>query len=154
MYAKGCEDLKTGPSSSSLFIPNSSQWRHETIDLSNLAGEQRVRFSIQFKSGWGNATYVDNINVKTLTNSINELENTIAFDIYPNPSDDMVNVTLEMKNGEHATIQIINSLGQIVLSNVIKNSHSSFNIAHLPTGVYYVKLQNDKGSAIKKVIKY
>jgi hypothetical protein len=53
--------------------------------------------------------------------------------IYPNPATDI----LYVDNAEGKTVDIINPLGQVVLS--VQNAHNStINIQHLPNGIYIV----------------
>ncbi len=52
----------TRPPSSSAFTPDSAiQWRHETIDLSNVAGQSSVIIGFRAKSNFGNNGWIDNI---------------------------------------------------------------------------------------------
>ena len=66
--------------------------------------------------------------------------------VYPNP----VNDILTIENVEGNDIEIINTLGQIVFSE--KNvQHTSFNIHHLKTGVYYIKTTNELARFFKNL---
>jgi photosystem II stability/assembly factor-like uncharacterized protein len=64
--------------------------------------------------------------------------------VYPNP----VNAILTIENAEGKDVEIVNALGQVVLSE--KNSqHSSFNIHHLESGVYFLKIEGQTIRFIK-----
>jgi hypothetical protein len=66
--------------------------------------------------------------------------------VYPNP----VNDVLTIENAEGNDIEIINTLGQTVFSE--KNvQHTSFNIHHLKTGVYYIKTANELARFVKNL---
>ncbi|MEY2963063.1 MAG: hypothetical protein RL754_324 [Bacteroidota bacterium] len=55
--------LATAPSSTSIFIPSqASEWRTDSVDLSNLNGNQ---ISVRFvsTSGYGNNLYIDNVRI-------------------------------------------------------------------------------------------
>jgi hypothetical protein len=62
VYAQGGAGLSTA-GSGGLFIPNPSQWRTETVDLSAYAGSTDVIVQFQNINDFGNNLYVDNINV-------------------------------------------------------------------------------------------
>ncbi|MBL7888863.1 MAG: PKD domain-containing protein [Bacteroidia bacterium] len=65
VYAKGGTGLATAPdNSTSLFVPTgATQWRTETVNLNSYVGQANVMLSFQNKSGWGQALYLDNINL-------------------------------------------------------------------------------------------
>lgn len=87
------------------------------------------------------------------TVSINE--NTIEsdIDIYPNPATSILSVELPQNfNIKNAEIEIFDILGRDVYG--IKPVSSSFNIdiSRFNSGLYFVKVQNDKNVCIKKII--
>jgi photosystem II stability/assembly factor-like uncharacterized protein len=62
VYFKSGTDLATSSNQATVFVPTSSQWRNETIDLTNYIGNTIL---LKFKniSGNGNNIYIDNINI-------------------------------------------------------------------------------------------
>jgi hypothetical protein len=75
------------------------------------------------------------------TLGIDNLENELNLPIYPNPSNNILNV--ECKNG----YQIFNSVGQLVKQN--KDTTNQITISDLPTGLYILKSDNRVGRFIK-----
>ncbi|MCW3084928.1 MAG: hypothetical protein JWP12_2294 [Bacteroidetes bacterium] len=70
VYAKGSTALATAPDNgTSLFVPTATQWRTETVSLNSFIGQSNVGIKIQCKSGWGQAMYLDNINIASTTGS-------------------------------------------------------------------------------------
>lgn len=59
----GPSPLATAPDQTSSFVPNSSQWETKTISLNSYATQNAVRIRFQLRSGWGNNTYIDDINI-------------------------------------------------------------------------------------------
>lgn len=88
-------------------------------------------------------------NDESLSNSINN----IAFKLYPNPVTDDV-FTVQTNSGETLLqIEIFDVLSkQINLINYKNTSSTSVNVADLQPGIYFVKVQTDKGMGIKKII--
>lgn len=72
--------------------------------------------------------------------------------VYPNPTGGMVNIELEILNGTTVNIQILNTLGEILINEFVNTQHSAFNIQHFAAGVYFVKLiENNKQQVIKLI---
>lgn len=92
-----------------------------------------------------NATLTGQVQDTTL--STNNLENEIAFSIYPNPVEDIL--YFKYKNSTIQTVQLYNVLGKLVkqFSNA-----QSLDVSNLSTGVYFIKLQAEKQEIIKKII--
>jgi hypothetical protein len=72
--------------------------------------------------------------------------------LYPNPTSGILNVELEILNAD-TKIQIINSLGEVLLSESVNIDHPKFNIQHFLPGIYFVELNNSNGRQVAKFIK-
>jgi len=93
--------------------------------------------------------YVDNIDYDYIAgiqqnNSKNELL------IYPNPADNLLHVT---GTSDYNSLEIINFMGQLIMSEKIVDNQVDINIANLSSGVYFVRLRGDKGIIAGKFIK-
>jgi hypothetical protein len=74
----------------------------------------------------------------------------------PNPVNDVLNIEFSTSSElteQLITIEITNTLGQVVLKEKMLNPHSSLNIQHLKSGVYYLELKTTNSIIRKKVIK-
>ncbi len=56
-------NLPTAAAQPTLFTPTATQWRTETIDLTSYIGQSGVVLSFKNVAAYGNALYVDNINI-------------------------------------------------------------------------------------------
>lgn len=56
-------NLPTAPATTSLFVPTSSQWRNESINLASYLGQSNVTIGFRNIAGYGNSLYIDNINI-------------------------------------------------------------------------------------------
>jgi len=85
---------------------------------------------------------------------VSDLKNNTSanFKLYPNPASGILNIELEILNAD-AKIFIINSLGEILLSESVNNHHPKFNVQHLPSGIYFVELNSGKGKQVAKFVK-
>jgi len=81
---------------------------------------------------------------------VGKLENQFAFSLYPNPSKRIIK--LQYKNNLNiSTIRLFNSLGSLVKE--FKATQTRLNISKLPIGLYILKIETNKGSISKKIIK-
>ena len=79
-----------------------------------------------------------------------KIENSL-FSIYPNPANEMLNFKCNILN-EPTLLTIINTLGVVVMQKTISMQHSTFNIQHLISGIYYITLSNKDFSETQKII--
>lgn len=77
-------------------------------------------------------------------------ENTLeGVSVYPNPSEGVLNISND--NNTANTITVYNMVGKVVLSRTA-NTSATINLAAQGTGVYMVKVSNDNGSFVERVV--
>ncbi|MBE2247884.1 MAG: PKD domain-containing protein [Candidatus Competibacteraceae bacterium] len=59
----GASPLATAPDVTSAFVPTNTQWATKNISLNAYASQTAVQIRFQLRSGWGNVTYLDDINI-------------------------------------------------------------------------------------------
>ena len=70
------------------------------------------------------------------------------FVIYPNPTSDIINIS----SGEPINkIKVFDALGRLVLEE--DNSSNQIDVTCLSTGLFFVKIETDQGTLVKKIIK-
>lgn len=72
------------------------------------------------------------------------------FAVYPNPAKDVVTINHLDKTLLNQNIEVVDATGKLVLKQPVQHENEKLNIAHLNTGVYYIKIGNQVS---KKVIK-
>lgn len=72
--------------------------------------------------------------------------------IYPNPTSDYINVKLPDGVNE-SNISLYTVSGQLITTLSSSKERITLNIASLDKGIYYMKLQGDFGTVVKKVVK-
>lgn len=99
-----------------------------------------------YKTYFTNST--DIVSVEDPTNNTE-----VSFNVYPNPVRNQLKVQIAI--GYEATqIDILNVNGQIVQSvKPTSTGNQSINTSHLTNGVYFVKVSNKSGYAIKQIVK-
>ena len=153
IYKKWNTTLATAPATTSAFIPTSSQWRFETVNLSAYTGQKNVSFAFRNTNHGGNNLYIDDIAVETSV-GINEHINGVSFNVYPNPTDGLLNVTSQFETPHQVQIIVTNALGQMVFSNEPKNTSGELSVIDLrkeSNGIYFIELRTENGTIIKKI---
>ena len=126
--------------------------------FSNLTSPISFRFY-----GWnsevsGGNFSIDNVNING-TASITTGVGKLSFDlnsnlnVYPVPSHDGI-LFIESKNAQDLTkIEVLDVLGNVVLSSSSKNeSKVKLNLADMPNGNYFVRLQSGSSVTTKKIV--
>jgi hypothetical protein len=84
---------------------------------------------------------------------IDERENISYFQLYPNPSNGMVQINMPMPFHSILNIQIFDMTGRSVYEDQIKNSSVALDLNALRPGTYLISLTNDSFQGIQKFIK-
>ena len=82
---------------------------------------------------------------------INTLKINEAVLIYPNPTNDYFFINYPIKNST-ITVEIYNSLGQLVKNTVQNSSNSLISLKGLPKGVYHIRIRFANETITRKVI--
>ena len=69
--------------------------------------------------------------------------NTLDANIYPNPFNDEINVSIKEISG--TTISVINALGTVVLTQQANSYINNISLSHLAKGIYTVKVSSQEG---------
>ncbi len=161
-YIKGGTTLATalafdGNTIANRWMPNSSQWRIDSIDLSSLYGQQNVMLAFENISGWGGWLYVDDISLSgTTAVGIPSIPAAESFRIYPNPATNQLTIHTSSSRAEKAIISIVNVLGQEVLSYSLslgEGGEEALDISKLPSGMYFLEMKAENGSVVKRFVK-
>jgi len=89
-------------------------------------------------------TYISNVGIKSYS---------YALRLYPNPANNELRITnYELRDG---VIEIYDVYGRRLLSNhlITSSSHHLINISSLSSGVYFIRLIDEQGSAVQRFIK-
>jgi hypothetical protein len=84
------------------------------------------------------------------TTGTDNLENTLSFQIYPNPTSNYLTIAAEIS--KELEFKIYNSLGQLIKEGVLNSRSAIIYIDELNAGLYTLKLNDTTQSAIKYFI--
>jgi hypothetical protein len=146
VFNKAGAALQTIIPNNAFFIPTSTTWTSNTVDLSafNNVDDLIVRF--EGTSNFGNNLYLDDITMTSTLSSDDILENT-ALSLYPNPATDAIRVSGIKAPRNYA---IYNVMGVKVADGNISNDQN-LNISNLSSGLFFLEIVGSK--AIKFVKK-
>lgn len=156
VYSKQGTILSTAPSNSvSAFIPTASQWRTETINLPSLANQPSVFVKFVATTFFGNNLYLDNVNLGQPTSVEKNNLNNFSLELFPNPTSDVTNLTVNLSQNEMTSITIMNTTGQLVYSsqNNLQSGKNTIKInsEYWASGVYIISVQTQKGYNITRL---
>lgn len=118
------------------------------VDQSKIKGQGEGSILLSFQEGikWG--TWF-NTGERDLVD-IDDVETAQNIRIYPNPTTSTVHIASE---GNSTRYEIVDMNGKQYLSGSLNSVDEAINVAHLPTGVYTVRLNNGVKSISKLLIK-
>ncbi|MDB5263650.1 MAG: hypothetical protein JWQ14_2933 [Adhaeribacter sp.] len=78
-----------------------------------------------------------------------------SVSVYPNPSTGLVYLTLNGFKGKRTELRVVNVIGNVIHREVLNDGETikkELDLSKLASGLYYIKLQTDDYSEIKKII--
>jgi hypothetical protein len=90
----------------------------------------------------------------TVYTSVNEAENLILFEAYPNPVSTQLNLFIQPSFKQNMSAALLNSMGQVVAAqeNIQTGVQYSFETSNLPSGIYVLLVQEKGHNSTKKII--
>jgi len=123
-----------------------------SYDLAALTNEVNIVFRFVFKSDSGvneEGVVIDDLVVNG-TLSLNDTLLQNAISIYPNPSEDIFNISWKFNN--KASIDVYNYLGQLILQHKNVENNYSLNMKGYSKGFYFIKILINNRQATKKIM--
>ncbi len=143
VYDKGGASLGTAPSTQNQFVPTAAQWRKDSVNLSAYIGNSNVYIKFRNINQYGQALYVDNINLTGIVTGIQAENNskTNDFIIYPNPVVNNGVITIKSDLDQEIELNIYNNEGKVIDKLfIVSNSTVSLEKYSLSNGVYFYSL--------------
>ncbi|MCZ8284401.1 MAG: T9SS type A sorting domain-containing protein, partial [Bacteroidia bacterium] len=148
--------LNTAPFTTGSFVPNATQWRSESVDLTAYANKPNVLVKFTGTSGYGNNVYVDQVNLTAGFTGVKNIdENFKSVDLFPNPATTETAVNVNLSNASEVTLTVVNNVGQIIFQSVsaLQAGSNTLNIdtKAYASGIYNVVVATENGSVVKKL---
>ncbi len=103
-------------------------------------------------NGCGTDFYSTVINIG---NAIDNYDLANAVTIYPNPTSDVANVSIEFAEAKEVSLELVNSLGQVVWSNspaTVVTANYVIDLTKFAAGVYQLNIVSENENASKPII--
>lgn len=159
VYEKGGATLSTVTGTRATeFVPQSNEWRLETVDLSAYRGVEALQVRFEQLSEAENNLYLDNINISLLNNTTSLEQPSFVMHVWPNPSQGYVQLAVDLpEGGQPLTWKLYNAVGQVLLQQKTvaqqKNLYQ-LSLEQLPKGLYFLEMQWEGERQVKQVLLY
>ena len=157
VYSKGGDDLASIPGiATERLVPELlSDWKEDTVDLSQFTGAENIMLKFSVINGGGGDIYIDNIRMKAgKENGITRRqENFPEILVFPNPAENHIQVRCaDIKRIRQLTLS--NVSGQKLKSiNTFRNDSRIIPMDDCKSGIYILKIITDKGLEYHKIVK-
>ncbi|MEI6508953.1 MAG: immunoglobulin-like domain-containing protein [Bacteroidota bacterium] len=124
----------------------------DTLKLDNL-GSYKVTYKLTDPSG-NVANSVSRLVIIQYL-GINEIKNSLNFNVYPNPVSDFIYIENKEPNCEMQSLKILDITGKQVFSqNVTKEKITDYklDIGKLENGIYLLQIETNEGIYLKKIL--
>lgn len=150
--------LETAPMTSTAFVPSSlSEWKLGVATIPVTFMTSGFRFKFIYSSNGGNNIYLDDINIDVNAgiDNLNLIGSTMQ--LFPNPANDLVNVSFTLPQSKNLSLSIVNVLGQTIYESEKENysvgEHSvSINTKHILPGMYFIKVADETNNFSKPLV--
>jgi PKD repeat protein len=122
-YSKNGSALATtGGFVNSSFVPNSTQWREESVSVIPLAGQPRAMIKFTVIDSSGNNIYLDDINIVDAPIGFADIQlDDYATEIYPNPGKGDATIAYSLIKSNRVVIEMTDISGRILGSRTFGN---------------------------------
>jgi hypothetical protein len=139
------------------YIPTSTEWKTQYIDLSLYASSTSVLIQFSALNQFGNNLYIDNINIAVATAAgIAQNHGNISnVKVYPNPASEQFNVNINLATSDKAALTIYNVMGQQVFTKSYE-LNTGANVVNIPadqlsSGIYTILVSSAGGAYQSKI---
>jgi len=152
VYYRSGNGLVTGPTQTTPFVPDSSQWKKAEVFLGQYINFEYVQIKIVNVTDGGNNLYIDDLNLGDFPTGITPLDNGSLFSIYPNPASSTLNLKFDSV-AKNRTLSIYNTIGKQVLSKELgAENQTSISTESLQNGVYVLEITENNTRTVQKLI--
>jgi len=90
--------------------------------------------------------------IKDYSTDIQIIDVNKTFNLFPNPANNTLNVQVKSNLNTNMMLSIFDNTGRMVYSQSISNTNQSIDIRQIPSGIYFVKMQNNSVQQVERLI--
>jgi hypothetical protein len=157
-------DLLSPLTSSTTWEPASpDDWT--TVHMTNVTSQyfvQDFRYKFRFEGDGGNNFFLDDINIylggpSDILVGIDEIEElSNDFVIYPNPTEDELNVSFQMEVSQALEMKVTDLTGKMVktvqILGAVGNNLAVLSVNELSSGTYFLEISNGNEKTVKQFV--
>ena len=136
-------------------LSSNNQWQQFSVDLSSVASQSITRFVMFIDQGVVNwdLYFLDDFNLSSTPLLINEINESNLISVFPQPAKNSLNIQVKLNNNEINTLDLYNSQGKILSSNVLNKNDENINldVSQFKSGIYFIKVHSKNNLYTKKV---
>ncbi len=149
-----------GGTGTNAYTPTPSQFTTYTVNINAVANNHNVMFRWEFyadPNGSGNNLYIDDINIVGAVTGIQNIEELINLNVYPNPSSGKVNIDFNLSEKHTIAINVSDLLGRVVENinpKYYDAGETNLNLGSAiiyQAGIYMLDIEIDGQHIIKKI---
>ncbi|MCL1850949.1 MAG: S8 family serine peptidase [Bacteroidetes bacterium] len=141
-----------------VYKTNQDTWLIDTLTLPENIETDEIRICFEGKIRGGYGICLDNIAAECFFSNVGITNHNIdkKITVYPNPTTGELRILANNEQLIMNNVEVFDVYGRKLLSNhlISTSSNHLINISHLPTGLYFVKIETVDGITINKVVKY
>jgi hypothetical protein len=84
---------------------------------------------------------------------INELVKADDFTVFPNPSNNLVHITTQVEGITTIKYELLDVIGKQIFQKETKENQFTISVNNLVAGIYFLRIETNKGSVVKKIVK-
>ncbi|MDW5290304.1 carbohydrate-binding protein [Formosa sp. PL04] len=141
---------ETGTLLGTVTVGNTGGWQTWETGTANLTGATGIQDLYLVFTGEGSSSLfnLDSFQFYT-TLGINDPNTSDAINVFPNPITNVLNINRAIG----AQVEIFDTLGKLILKKDLSSNAATIDTSRLKAGLYFVRLKNDNGTVIKKIVK-
>ena len=133
-----------------IYDGSNSEWVNELIPLDDyLGGEVKIAFRlVTDQSVTGDGFYFDDLEILSFdfVDRIDEVKNKIEWNVFPNPANQLLHVTVSLEQNSALKYEIIDISGKVILEGIFFSSEEAqISISDLNSGTYFIRLTTSTG---------
>ena len=95
--------------------------------------------------------YLDNLSFDDAITGIEDAKETVQFGLFPNPSMDMVTVTVKDAPMQNVQLQVLSMHGALIYSRMMYSESETLDVSFLAAGTYLLSVITDNGVGTKRL---
>jgi hypothetical protein len=158
VFNKAGATLKTTTAATARFFPQTAGvWKADSVALTAFAGAPDVLVKFHLISAFGNNLWIDNIKIDgSIVSATNDPILEAATSIFPNPTDEAVNISLNLPEAMTLSVKITDVAGkeiaQIANNQLFGAGEQTLSFDQFKaSGTYFVTIVSEKGQTSKRL---